>query len=65
MTNKKVLDKFNLICYNTIRKKKKGVTKMKMNLWKSTLSGVVYEMPVDWLPQFGGWELVGTIEKEG
>ena len=36
-----------------------------VNLWKSTLSGVVYEMPVDWLPQFGGWDLVGTIEKEG
>ena len=38
---------------------------MKMNLWKSTLSGVVYEMPIDWLPQFGGLELVGTIEKDG
>jgi len=36
---------------------------MMMNLWKSTLSGVVYEMPADWLPQFGGWELVGTVQK--
>lgn len=36
---------------------------MMMNLWKSTLSGVVYEMPTDWLPQFGGWELVGTVQK--
>lgn len=35
----------------------------KMNLWKSTLTNVVYEMPIDWLPQFDGWELVGTITK--
>lgn len=38
---------------------------MKVNLWKSTLTNQVYEMPIDWLPKFGGWELVGTIEKEG
>ena len=38
---------------------------MKINLWKSTLTNQVYEMPIDWLPAFGGWELVGTIEKEG
>lgn len=36
----------------------------KVNLWKSTLTNVVYEMPIDWLPQFSGWELVGTIVKE-
>lgn len=35
----------------------------KVNLWKSTITNVVYEMPIDWLPRFGGWELVGTIEK--
>ena len=35
----------------------------KFNLWKSVYSGQVYEMPLDWLPQFGGWELIGTIEK--
>ncbi len=33
------------------------------NLWKSTYTNEIYEMPTDWLPQFGGWELVGTIEK--
>lgn len=33
------------------------------NLWKSVYTGEVYEMDVDWLPQFGGWELIGTIEK--
>ena len=38
---------------------------MKINLWKSTYSDKIYEMPIDWLPTFGGWELVGTIEKEG
>ena len=37
---------------------------MKKNLWKSTYTGQVYEMSIDWLPQFGGWELVGTIEKK-
>ena len=34
-----------------------------MNLWKSVHTNMVYEMPVDWLPRYGGWELVGTIEK--
>ena len=36
-----------------------------MNLWKSTITNTIYEMPIDWVPQFGGWELIGTIEKEG
>ena len=36
-----------------------------MNLWKSTITNTIYKMPIDWVPQFGGWELVGTIEKEG
>ena len=36
---------------------------MTMNIWKSVYTGETYEMPVDWLPTFGGWELVGTIEK--
>lgn len=36
----------------------------KYNLWKSTFTNNVYEMPVDWLPKcYNGWELVGTIEK--
>lgn len=33
------------------------------NLWRSTYTNEIYEMPTDWLPKFGGWELVGTIEK--
>lgn len=37
---------------------------MKYNLWKSVYSGEIYEMPIDWLPKFGGWELIGTIEKQ-
>jgi len=44
-------------------REKRKEKKMKVNLWKSTYSGQVYEMPLDWLPQFGGWELIGTIEK--
>ena len=36
---------------------------MKVNVWKSLYSNMTYEMPLDWLPQFGGWELIGTIEK--
>jgi len=31
-----------------------------INIWKSTISGAEYEMPADWMPQFGGWELVGS-----
>ena len=31
------------------------------NIWKSIPTGCTYEMPVDWMPQFGGWELVGTV----
>ncbi len=46
------------------QRKKKGIKKMKKyNLWKSVYTNEVYEMPVDWLPKFGGWELIGTIEK--
>lgn len=37
---------------------------MKYNLWKSVYTGVVYEISTDWLPQYGGWELVGTIIKQ-
>lgn len=36
---------------------------MKVNLWKSKYTNNVYEMPLDWIPQYDGWELVGTIEK--
>lgn len=36
---------------------------MKVNLWKSVYTGQIYEAPADWLPKFGGWELVGTIIK--
>ena len=36
---------------------------MKVNLWRSVYTGEVHEAPVDWLPKFGGWELVGTIIK--
>lgn len=37
---------------------------MKMNVWKSIYTGEVYEMPMDWMPQFEGWELIGTVEKQ-
>lgn len=36
---------------------------MVVNIWKSELTGKIYEMPVDWLPKFGGWTLLDTIEK--
>ena len=36
----------------------------KFNLWKSVYTGVIYEMPEDFLPKFGGWELVGTVTHE-
>ena len=35
-----------------------------VNIWKSTYSGEIYEMDVDWLPKFGGWDLIGTREVE-
>lgn len=35
----------------------------KYNLWKSTYTNEVYKMPIDWMPQFGGWELIGTVEE--
>lgn len=34
-----------------------------MNLWYSDHTGNTYEMPVDWIPQYDGWQLVGTVEK--
>lgn len=34
---------------------------MKFNLWRSEYTGETYKMPIDWLPQFGGWQLVATI----
>lgn len=36
----------------------------RVNLWKSTITGAVIEAPLDFLPQFGGWLLIGTITKE-
>lgn len=35
----------------------------KVNLWRSTITGAIIEAPIDFLPSFGGWELVGTIVK--
>jgi len=29
----------------------------KVAIWRSTYSGELYEMPADWMPRFGGWEL--------
>lgn len=37
---------------------------MMMNVWKSEYTDQMYEMPVDWMPQYDGWTLVGTIEKQ-
>lgn len=36
----------------------------KVNLWRSVYTGNVYEADTNWLPKFGGWELIGTIEKK-
>jgi len=37
---------------------------MLVNIWKSTITGCEVEAPVDFLPDFGGWELIATVEKE-
>ena len=37
----------------------------KFNRWLSVPTGTIYEMETDWLPKFGGWELVGTVQHEG
>lgn len=43
----------------------KEMVTVKFNLWKSTYTNTVYEQPVEQgVPKFGGWELVGTVEKE-
>ena len=35
----------------------------KYNVWKSTITGAIYEMPLDFIPQYEGWEFMGTVEK--
>lgn len=35
------------------------------NVWKSTLTGEFYKMPLDWAPRFGGWEFIETVEEMG
>lgn len=35
-----------------------------INIWRSTITGALVEAPIDFIPQFGGWELIGTITKE-
>ncbi len=61
---KKFLTTGNCCAIIDSQRKKKGIKKMKKyNLWKSIYTDEIYEMPVDWLPKFGGWELIGTIEK--
>ena len=38
---------------------------IKVNIWKSEYSGGTYETTdLEWMPKFGGWTLIGTIEKE-
>ena len=37
---------------------------MKINIWKSELTGKIYEAPIDWMPKFGGWQLIATITKK-
>lgn len=55
---KKTVDKYIRSCYNTIRKRKKGVLKMKY--WKSEYTGEIYGMDDDWAPKKGcrGWTLL-------
>jgi hypothetical protein len=36
---------------------------MKTNLWKSIYTNKVFETSIDWMPHYGGWELVGTLER--
>ena len=31
-----------------------------MNIWKSTYTGATYMADADWMPQYGGWELIGS-----
>ena len=35
----------------------------KYNLWRSTYTNQTYKMDLDWLPKYGGWELIGTFEE--
>ena len=38
----------------------------KYNLWKNTITGHIYKVDANWLPNTMysvGWELVGTIEE--
>ena len=37
---------------------------IKVNIWRSTMTGQEYEMPVDWLPKFGGWDLIATEQRD-
>lgn len=35
---------------------------MTYSYWKSEYTGVIYQMPIDWLPDFGGWVKVTEAE---
>lgn len=64
----KGVDKWSIVWYSIDRKKEidkieREVIDMMMNVWRSIYTGEVYEMPMDWMPKFEGWELVGTVEK--
>lgn len=38
---------------------------IKINIWMSEYSGSTYETTdLEWMPKFGGWTLIGTVEKE-
>ena len=53
------------MCYNVITIKKGTEKKMKkVNIWRSEYTGEIYKMPIDWLPKFGGWQLIGTEEED-
>lgn len=54
----------SMLYYSQKAREREDNKMKKVNLWKSIYSGQVYEMPLDWMPQFDGWELIGTITKE-
>ena len=61
-----MLDNIKHRCYNTYikqRDNKGDKTMKKYNLWKSTYTNEIYKMPINWMPQFDGWELIGTVEE--
>lgn len=46
-------------------KERREIEAMKYSYWRSDYTGIVYEMPEWWIPEYGGWTKVTAADYKG